>query len=103
MSLDVIAKVEDAEKQAQFHIVQAQENAKTMIANADHSGQELLRQTRFKASEEGAQLLQEAESRAEKRSAEIMAQAQREGEALRAAAAAKLAEAADFIVGKVVS
>lgn len=103
MSLDVIAKVEDAEKQAQFRTVQAQESAKTMITDAEHAGQELLRQTRSKANEEGARLLREAETRAKQRSAEIMAQARREGETLRAAAAVKMAEAADFIVGKVVS
>lgn len=103
MSLDVIAKVEDAEKQAQLRLVQAQESAKTIIADAEHAGQELLRQTRSKANEEGARLQREAEARAEQRSTELMAQARRESEALREAAAGKMAEAADFIVGKVVS
>jgi len=103
MSLDVIVKVEDAEKQAQFRMVQAQESAKTMIADAERAGQELLHQTRSKANEESARLLREAETRAEQRSSEIMAQARQEGEALRAAAAIKMTEAADFIVGKVVS
>ena len=73
-----------------------------IVADAERGGLALLQQVRAEAAETGKKLIRQAEASAEARSEEISRTAEAEAAALREAAEKHLAEAAEFIVGRVV-
>lgn len=103
MSLEAIEKISQVEQENRERRAAADAQAKQMVADAQRDGQALIQKTRADAAEQGKELLHQAEKRAEERSAQISAAANAEGNALRAAAAQHLEEAAEFIVGRVVN
>ena len=97
MSLDAIEKVTEIEQQM-----------RELRANADAQVQKVkaearLVQARAAAAEEGKALMKAAESRAAQKAEEIQRNAEKEADTLRKTAEQRLEEAAEFIVGRVVS
>lgn len=102
MSLEAIEKVAQVETKNQERKATAEAEAKQIVADAERNGLALLQHARDAAAESGKALLQQAETQAANRSAEITRAAETEGQALRSEAEKHLAEAAEFIVGRVV-
>ena len=103
MSLEAIKKITQVEKMGQERKATAEAEARRIVADAERDSLALLQQARLDAAEAGSQLLRQAENRAAKKAEEIAQAAQAECAALRQAAANRLDEAAEFIVGRVVS
>ena len=103
MSLEAIREVTEVEKQMLERKSAAEAEARQIISDAESRGNQLLQQVREKAAEEGGTCLKEAESRAEAKAAEIQKLILEESNELRGAAEKHLDEAAEFIVGRVVS
>ncbi|MCI8480498.1 MAG: hypothetical protein HFG08_06440 [Oscillibacter sp.] len=102
MSLEAIEKVTQVEVQNRERRAAAEAEAKKLVADAEKSGLALLQRTRDGAAESGRELLQQAEAKAAERAAEIDRTAEAEAAKLRETAEKHLAEAAEFIVGRVV-
>ena len=102
MTLEAIEKITKAESKNRERKISAEAEAKQMIANAEREGLALLQHVREDAVDQGKELLRQAEARAAERAAEIDQAAKAEADALRAEAGKHLAQAADFIVGRVV-
>lgn len=102
MSMDAIEKITQVEGLNRERKIAAEAEAKKLIANAERGNLALLQQVRETAAENGRALLRQAEENAAVRAEEIRKQAEAEAAALRAAAEQHLAEAAEFIVGRVV-
>ena len=103
MSLEAIEKVANIEAKNRERKTAAEAEAKQIISNSEKEGLARIQQLRTQSAESGRQLLQKAEEQAGERSAEITRAAQAEGETLRKSAEQYLAEAAEFIVGRVVN
>ena len=102
MSMKAIEKVTQVENLSRERKIAAEAEAKQMIANAERGSLALLQQVRENAVENGKELLRQAEENAAVRAEEIRKGAEAEAAALREVAEKHLAEAAEFIVGRVV-
>ena len=102
MSLEAIEKITQVERVNQERKAAAEAEAKQIVVDAERGGLALLQQVRAEAAETGKKLIRQAEDSAEARSEEISRTAEAEAAALREAAEKHLAEAAEFIVGRVV-
>lgn len=103
MSLDAIAQVTAAEEATRAKLLEAQAEAKRIIADAERSGKKRIDEARSQAQAEVKTLLVGAEARAADHAKEVMAQAERDCDALRAAAQERLDKAADLITERVVN
>ena len=102
MSMEAIEKVTQVENLNRERKIAAEAEAKQMIADAERGSLALLQQVRENAADAGKTLLRQAEDRAAARADEIRKSAEAEAAALRETAEKNLAEAAEFIVGRVV-
>lgn len=103
MSLDAIAQVAAAEEATQGRLLEAQAEAKALVADAERSGKKRIDEARSQAEAEVKTLLAGAETRAADHAKEVMAQAERDCAALRATAQERLDRAADLITERVVN
>lgn len=103
MSLEAITKVTETEAKNKERLQAAKAEAKQIIEIAQKDGKNELTKVRQSGEKEGKSLVQVAEQNAKKRSAEILNSVQKDGNKLRETAKSHLSEAADLIVGKVVS
>lgn len=103
MTMEAIEQVTQVEQKARADRAEAEARIKRALDAAEREGAERLQKARLEAAEQGKELLRQAEARAAKAAAEISRNAERDSGALRAAAKARLDEAAKYIVGRVVS
>ena len=103
MTLEAIERVTEVENQMRECRITAEAEARQLIANAERDGLAMLQKMRAEAAEKGKILLRQAEERAAERAAEIQRSAEVESAVLCSAANGRLEEAAEFIVGRVVS
>ncbi len=103
MSLEAIEKVTEVERQVKERRAAADVQAQQMRTDAERTGQARLQQARADAAERGRELLKQAEEQAARQAEEIQRAAETEAAALRDQAEQHLAEAAEFIVGRVVN
>lgn len=103
MPLEAIERVTEVESKNRERKAAAEAEAKQIIADAERDCLALLQQVRAEAAESGKELFRQAEAKAAERSAGIAAAASAEAAALRETASQHLAEAAEFIVGRVVN
>lgn len=103
MSLEAITKVTETEEKNKERLQVAKIEAKRMIETAEKDGKNELIKVRQSAQNQAKSLKQVAEQNAKKRAAEILHSVQTESNKLRETAKSHLSEAADLIVGKVVS
>ena len=102
MSLDAIEKVTEIEQQMRELRANADAQVQKVKADAERDGQARLVQARAAAAEEGKALMKAAFCRFQK-AEEIQRNAEKEADTLRKTAEQRLEEAAEFIVGRVVS
>lgn len=81
---------------------EARAKAQRLIADAEREGRELLKKGREDSAKKTAEVMKASEERAEARRAEILSAAEKDCAALKAGAEAKLAQAVQMIVGRVV-
>lgn len=103
MSLDAIKQVAQAEAEIKQRKADAAVTARKLVSDAEQAGQEALRSARTEAEAKVKELMKQAEERAAGRTVEIADQARKDCAALRGTAEAKLEEAAQLIVRRVVS
>lgn len=103
MSLEAITKVTETEAKNKERLQAAKAEAKRIIENAEKDGNNLMMKVRESGENQAKSLLQEAEQNAKKRSAKILHSVQMDSKKLRETAKSHLSEAAELIVGKVVS
>ena len=102
MSMEAIEKVTQVESLNRERKIAAEVEAKQMVADAEREGLALLQQVRENAADAGKAMLRQAEEKAAVRAEEIRKSAEAEATALRETAEKNLAEAVEFIVGRVV-
>ena len=95
MSLEAIKQVTEAEQANKARKVEAQAEAKRMVAEAERAGK-----AHLDAQVRG--FMQQAEAKAAEHAAEVMAQTKQACDSLRAKAEGRLADAAESIVRRVV-
>ena len=103
MFLESIENITKFEEDCKERKAASEAQARQIIQDAAQDGQDLLRKVRTEAAENAKKLLCQAESKAAEKSEAIRIAAENEIAAMRAYAAGKLDEAADFIVGRVVN
>ena len=103
MSMEAMEQVTEAERQARERRAAADAQAQRIREEAEQAGRDRLAQVQAQAAEAGKTLLRQAEDRAAERAETIRRKAEEDAEALRKAAETHLADAAEFIVGRVVS
>lgn len=103
MSIELIKKVTETEKNAQESKAEALSEAKKTVSDAERAGEALLRETEEKAQAQVKIFLTEAEEKAAKNERDIISETARTCDALRADAEKRLAAAAELIVGRVVN
>ncbi|NLF34362.1 MAG: hypothetical protein GX585_00175 [Clostridiales bacterium] len=103
MPIEEIKRVTEAEKTAQERKSEAVLRTKKLIGDAERAGQAHLAAVRAEAQAQAKGFMAEAEAEAAKRAAAIAEETQAACDRLRAAAEQKLPEAAELIVGRVVS
>ena len=102
MAEDMIKQVTDSEAKARELKAQAQAQAKALTDQAQRDGEAALAQARQDAQAKARELLAQAEVKGAEQAQATLAQFRQEQEALKTAAGEKLAQAADWIAGKVV-
>ncbi|MCR5826215.1 MAG: hypothetical protein K6G54_06595 [Oscillospiraceae bacterium] len=102
MTMEAIERVTQLEQKTRADKAEAEARVRHALAEAEREGEALLQKTRSDAAEKGKALLRQAEARAAQTAAEIAGNAERECDALREKAGARLDEAAEYIVGRVV-
>lgn len=103
MSIEVIKKVTESERNAQEMKQEAAVNAKKTVSDAERAGRELLQKSREKAELQVKQFMTEAEEKAAKSEQIVIEETTRACETLRQSAQERLPEAARLIVGRVVN
>ncbi len=101
MALEVIETITQVEAEGKAQKAAAENEGRKLKTDAQNAGQALLESVRQEAARHEKDLLRQAEERAALRSAQIARSAGEEAAALRAGA--KLSEAVEFIVGRIVS
>ena len=99
MSLEAMKQVTEAEEANRARRVEAQAEAKRLVAEAERAGKARLAEARAQAEAQARELMRQAEA---EHAAEEMAQTRNSCDALRAQAEARLADAAESIVRRVV-
>lgn len=94
--------VTDSEAQAREVKAQAQAQAKALTEQAQRSGEAMLAQAKREAQDKVKELLAQAEAQGAEQTQATMKKYGQERDALKAAAAERLDQAAESIVGKVV-
>lgn len=102
MAEDMMKLVTDSEAQAREVKAQAQAKAKALTEQAQRSGEAALAQARREAQDKVKELLAQTEAQGAEQTRATMKKYEQERDALKAAAAERLAQAAERIVGKVV-
>lgn len=102
MSLDAVQKVTESEQRAQQSKTEATEQAKRMLSDAEAAGRARLDGARAEAEAQVKSQIAKAEERAGVSAQAVMEQTQRTCDGLRQTADGRLADAAAFIIGKVV-
>jgi V/A-type H+-transporting ATPase subunit G/H len=103
VSIEVIKKVTESEKNAQESKLEAIGKAKKTVSDAERAGQGLLTEARGKAETQAKQFMKEAEEKAAKNEQSIMDETAGACEALKLLAKKRLPEAAELIVRRVVN
>lgn len=103
MSIDAIKQVTQAEQETQNRKVQAQAEAKRLLAEAERAGQARVAARCSEAEAQVGQLMKEAEERAAQRTQAVTAETAQECGALRKTAEGRMAKAAGLIVERVVN
>ena len=99
MSLEAMKQVTEAEEANRARRVEAQAEAKRLVAEAERAGKARLAEARAQAEAQARELMRQAEA---EHASEVMAQTRKSCDALRAQAEARLADAAESIVRRVV-
>ena len=102
MSLKAIREIQNVEETMDQRRAEAGAEAQWLIPGADRGGRELLKRGREDSAKKTAEVMKASEERAEARRAEILSAAEKDCAALKAGAEAKLAQAVQMIVGRVV-
>lgn len=102
MSLEAVKQVTQAEEQGRVQKVQATQDAKRLIAEAEKAGRQAVLDARAKAEAEVREMMAAAEQSASVDVAEVAAKAAADAQQLRTQAEGRLEEAASLIVRKVV-
>lgn len=103
MSIEVIRKVTESEKNAQESKLEAIAKAKKTVSDAEKAGQGFLMEARGKAEAQARQFMKEAEEKAAKNEQTIMEETASACETLKLSAKKRLPEAAELIVRRVVN
>jgi len=103
VSIEVIKKVTETEKNAQERKLEAVGNAKKTVSDAERSGRELLLEARAKAEAQAKVFMTEAEGRAAKNEHNVMDETAQACNVLRRSAEKQLPAAAELIVRRVVN
>ena len=102
MSLEAMKQVTEAEQANRAQKAEAQAEAKRLVAEAERAGRAHLVQARSQAEAQVREWMKQAEEQAAVHAGEVNAQTQSACDALRAKAEARLADAAESIVRRVV-
>lgn len=102
MSMEAIEKVTQVESLSRERKIAAEVEAKQMIADAERGSLALLQQVRENMANAGKAMLSQAEEKAAVRAEKIRKSAEAEAAVLCETAEKNLAEAVEFIVGRVV-
>ena len=102
MSLKAIREIQNVEETMDQQRSEARAKAQRLIAEAEREGRELLKRGREDSAKKTAEVIKASEERAEARRAEILSAAEKDCAALKAGAEAKLAQAVQMILGRVV-
>ena len=102
MSLDAMKTVLDAERSAREAYQEASVLARQMILDAETQGKAHILQVQADTAREAKRILQEAEEQGKKNQGEILAHAENQCAVLRAHAEAKLPEAVNLIIERIV-
>ena len=100
--LEAMKQVTEAEEANRARRVEAQAEAKRLVAEAERAGKARLAEARAQAEAQARELMRQAEAKAAEHASEVMAQTRKSCDALRAQAEARLADAAESIVRRVV-
>ena len=103
MAAEAILKIKDAEDQAAELIKKAQEATKNLIADAQLEGEKQYKAIVSGAREQASQLVSEAVFAAEKNAAQELLKGNEEKEKILSPAPAKLAQAVQLVIERVVS
>ena len=102
MSLEAIDMVMKAEQDGVSRRAAAEQGARNLTLNAARDGQAMLSRLREEMETQRKELLQQAEARAAQQAEKIHAEAEKSARQLQTEAQARLALAADEIVGRIV-
>ncbi len=102
MSIDAIKQVTDTEEQAKVLVAQAQAQAKALVDQARKAGEVQLAEARKAAQAQARERLAQAEAAGAQRTQAALAEYETDCQALKERAQARLPQAAQLIVGKVV-
>ena len=102
MSLKAIREIQSAEESMDQARAEARAKAQRLLADAEREGRELLKRGREASAGKTAEVMRASEERAAARRREILSAAEQECRTLAADAEAKLAQAVQMIVGRVV-
>ena len=102
MSLEAIDMVMKAELDGMSRRTAAEQEARNLTLNAERVGQAMLSRLREEMETQRKELLQQAETRAAQQAEKIHAEAEQSARQLQTEAQARLAAAADEIVGRIV-
>lgn len=102
MSLEAVQKVTETEQKARERKLEAAENAKKLVAEAERSGRERLSTAHAEADAQVKAMLTRAEESAAVRTAAVMEETRRSCDDLRREAEGRLEDAAALIIRRVV-
>jgi len=102
MSRKAIQEIRSVEENMERSRAEARAKAQRLIADAEREGRELLKRGREDSAKKTAEVMKASEECAESRRAEILASAEKDCKALRSGAKAKMAQAVQMIVERVV-
>ncbi|GEM_PF-610873 len=103
MALEDIKKVALAEQEAEQKRTDAFRESKTLLADAEKAGHELVEKARAQADKKAKQMLAEAEANAVKLCEEIYLKAEKDCLALKEEASKKQPDAAAILIGRIVN
>ena len=103
MAAEAVLKVRDAERQNKTIIEHANEQARQITAEAERAAQEMRKNAVRDARTAGRDLVEAAATRAEQESAELLRHGEAERERLSSPEAAKLEEAINFVIERIVN
>lgn len=103
MALEAIKKVAEAEQVSSQHKVEAAQNAKKLIADAERAGLELLAGVRREGEVKAKEFMAEAEQKAAANAKGVAAEMEKTCNTLRQSAEGRLEAAAALIVRRVVN